>query len=192
MQLSQLEIEGVWLADSPVWSDERGYFREWFKSNSFENATGRKFSISQANTSLSSKGTLRGIHYSIAPEGQSKWITCISGSIKDVIVDVRRNSPTFGKWIEVELNSAGGKAIFVSEGLGHGFLALEEKTCVVYLVSTPFSPDFEFEINPLDPQIAINWGMDLGELKLSLKDRGAPSLAERFQQGKLPIFKPMT
>jgi dTDP-4-dehydrorhamnose 3,5-epimerase len=186
MELSQLEIEGVWLAESPVWRDDRGFFREWFKSETFEIATGRKFSVSQANTSLSSKGTLRGIHYSIAPEGQAKWITCISGSIKDVIVDIRVNSPTFGRWIEVELKADSGKAIFIAEGLGHGFLAMEENTCVSYLVSSPFSPNFEFEINPLDPQIAIKWDMDLSELQISLKDRNAPSLAERQFEGKLP------
>jgi dTDP-4-dehydrorhamnose 3,5-epimerase len=188
MQLSQLKIEGVWLAESPVWRDDRGFFREWFKSEAFETATGRKFSVSQANTSLSSNGTLRGIHYSIAPEGQAKWITCVSGSIKDVIVDIRLNSPTFGEWIEVELKADSGKAIFIAEGLGHGFLAMEDNTCVSYLVSSPFSPNFEFEINPLDPQIAINWAMDLGELRISPKDRSAPSLAERQSEGKLPFL----
>lgn len=189
MQFTQLEIEGVWLAESPIWKDDRGSFREWFKSESFELAVGRKFSVNQANTSVSSKGTLRGIHYSIAPEGQAKWITCIAGSIKDVIVDIRLNSPTFGKWIEVELKADSGKAIFISEGLGHGFLAMEEGTCVAYLVSTPFSPSFEFEINPLDPQIAINWGMDFEDLKISPKDRDAPSLSTRESEGKLPYFK---
>lgn len=189
MQFSQLEIEGVWLAESPVWGDDRGTFREWFKSESFEKATGRAFSISQANTSVSSKGTLRGIHYSIAPEGQAKWITCIAGTIKDVIVDIRLNSPTFGKWVEVELKADSGKAVFIAEGLGHGFLAMEEGTCVAYLVSTAFSPSFEFEINPLDPQIAINWGTDLSDLKISHKDREAPSLSARKSEGKLPYFK---
>jgi dTDP-4-dehydrorhamnose 3,5-epimerase len=186
MKLTPLEIKGVWLAESPVWSDDRGYFREWFKSEEIKNATGRDFGIEQANISLSSTGALRGIHYSIAPRGQAKWITCVSGSIKDVIVDIRSDSPTFGKWIEVELNGDSGKAVFISEGLGHGFLALQENTAVAYLVSSPFSPTDEFEISPLDEKIGINWGMELSNLKISDKDKNAPTLAERLAEGKLP------
>jgi dTDP-4-dehydrorhamnose 3,5-epimerase len=103
-----------------------------------------------------------------------------------VIVDIRPDSQTFGKWIEVELSGSSGKAVFISEGLGHGFVALEDSTAVAYLVSTPFSPTDEFEINPLDEKIGINWGMDLSELKISEKDKKAPTLAERFAEGKLP------
>jgi dTDP-4-dehydrorhamnose 3,5-epimerase len=186
MKLTPLGIKGVWLAESPIWSDDRGFFREWFKSEQIKNATGRDFGTEQANISLSSTGTLRGIHYSIAPRGQAKWITCVSGSIKDVIVDIRSNSPTFGKWIEVELNGDSGQAVFISEGLGHGFLALQDNTAVAYLVSTPFSPTDEFEINPLDEKIGINWGMNLNNLKISDKDKNAPTLAEQMKNGKLP------
>ena len=186
MELTPLGIEGVWVAESPVWSDDRGFFREWFKSDDVKTATGRELGIEQANISLSSRGTLRGIHYSIAPRGQAKWITCVAGSIKDVIVDIRPESKTFGQWIEVELTGNCGKAVFISEGLGHGFVALEDNTAVAYLVSTPFSPTDEFEINPLDEKIGINWGMDLSELKISDKDKKAPTLAERLTEGKLP------
>jgi dTDP-4-dehydrorhamnose 3,5-epimerase len=193
MKLTPLGVEGAWLAESPVWSDERGFFREWFKSEDVKIATGRDFGIEQANISLSSKGTLRGIHYSMAPRGQAKWITCISGSIKDVIVDIRPSSPTFGNWVEVELKGNSEKAVFISEGLGHGFLALEDNTAVAYLVSTPFSPKDEFEINPLDAKIGINWGIDLSQLKISDKDKNAPALNKRLIEGKLPahqILKP--
>jgi len=185
MELTPLGIEGAWLAESPVWSDERGFFREWFKAEDVQSATGRDFGIVQANISLSSAGTLRGIHYSIAPRGQAKWITCVSGSIKDVIVDIRPSSPTFGTWIEVELKGNSGKAVYIGEGLGHGFLALEDNTAVAYLVSTAFSPTDEFEINPLDEKIGINWGMDLSKLKISNKDKNAPSLEEQKQNGNL-------
>lgn len=186
MKLTPLGIEGAWLAESPVWSDDRGFFREWFKSEDVKAATGRDFRIKQANISLSSAGTLRGIHYSIAPLGQAKWITCVAGSIQDVIVDIRPDSETFGQWIDVVLKGDSGQAVFVSEGLGHGFLALEDKSAVAYLVSTPFSPTDEFEINPLDKKIGINWGIDLMSLKISDKDRIAPTLAERFTEGILP------
>jgi dTDP-4-dehydrorhamnose 3,5-epimerase len=186
MKLTPLGIEGVWLAESPVWSDDRGFFREWFKSEDVKNETGRDFGIEQANISLSSRGTLRGIHYSIAPRGQAKWITCVAGSIKDVIVDIRPDSKSFGRWIEVELSGDSGKALLISEGLGHGFLALEDNTAVAYLVSTPFSPTDEYEINPLDEKIAINWGMKISELKILDKDKNAPTLSERLAEGKLP------
>jgi dTDP-4-dehydrorhamnose 3,5-epimerase len=186
VKILSLGIVGVYIVESPIWSDDRGFFREWFKSADVKKATGRDFGIEQANISLSSRGTLRGIHYSIAPRGQAKWITCVAGSIKDVIVDIRPESQTFGQWIEVELSGSSGQAVFISEGLGHGFVALEDNTAVAYLVSTPFSPTDEFEINPLDEKIGINWGMDLSELKISEKDKKAPTLAERLAEGKLP------
>lgn len=187
MKITPLGIEGVWVAESPIWSDDRGFFREWFKTADIEEATGRSFGIEQANISHSSKGTLRGIHYSIAPRGQAKWITCVSGAIKDIIVDIRPDSSTFGQWVEVELRGNSGKAVFISEGLGHAFIALEDNTTVAYLVSTPFSLTHEFEINPLDEKIAVNWGIQLSELKISDKDKKAPTLEERLVEGKLPI-----
>jgi dTDP-4-dehydrorhamnose 3,5-epimerase len=188
MEITPLGIEGVWLAESPVWSDYRGFFREWFKSEDIKKVTSRNFEFEQGNLSLSSAGTLRGIHYSIAPRGQAKWITCVSGSIKDVIVDIRPDSKSFGRWIEVELSGVSGKAVFISEGLGHAFLALEDNSAVAYLTSTPFSPTDEFEINPLDEKIGINWGFDLSALKISDKDKDAPTLAERLAEEKLPNY----
>ena len=186
MKLTPLSIDGAWLAESPVWSDGRGFFREWFKSEDVKAATGRDFGIEQANISLSSAGTLRGIHYSTAPRGQAKWITCVSGLIQDVIVDIRPDSKTFGQWVDVELSGDSGKAVFVSEGLGHGFLTLEDNTTVAYLVSTSFSPTDEFGINPLDEKIGIKWALQQSSLKMSAKDRIALSLFERKFNGELP------
>ena len=186
MELTPLGIEGVWLVESRVFHDDRGLFREWFKSETVEKATGRKFEIEQANISLSSRGTLRGIHYSTAPRGQAKWVTCVAGSIQDVVVDIRPNSPTFGKWVDVELTAESGKAIFISEGLGHGFLALEDKTAVAYLVSTPFLPGNEFEINPLDLEVGIKWSIHSSLLIISEKDRSALKLSERLSEENLP------
>ena len=129
---------------------------------------------------------MRGIHYSLAEGGQAKWVTCVSGSIRDVIVDIRPSSPTYGKSVVVELSSASGNAVFIGEGLGHAFVSLEDNSTVAYLVSSPFSPAEEFEINPLDSEIGIEWGLPVGELRLSPKDAAAPSLAERMKSGKLP------
>jgi dTDP-4-dehydrorhamnose 3,5-epimerase len=103
-----------------------------------------------------------------------------------VIVDIRPDSKSFGQWIEVELNGDSGKAVFLSEGLGHGFVAQEDNTTVAYLVSTPFSPTDEFAINPYDEKIAVNWGMNMSELRISEKDINAPTLMERLAQGRLP------
>ena len=186
MKLTQLGIEGAWLAESPVWKDDRGSFREWFKIEDVKIVAGRVFGIEQANISLSSMGTLRGIHYSLAPRGQAKWITCVSGAIQDVIVDIRPDSKTFGQWVDVELRSDSGKAVFISEGLGHGFLALDDNSVVAYLVSTPFSPTDEYEINPLDQAIDISWRIDPKALKISEKDKWAPDLLDRKNQGLLP------
>ena len=186
MELTRLGIEGVWLAEFPVWSDDRGFFREWFKTEEINNATRRNFNVEQANISLSIKGTVRGIHYSLAAKGQAKWVTCVSGSIKDVIVDIRPNSKTFGKWVEVELSGTSGKAVLIGEGLGHGFISLADVSTVAYLVSSPFSPSEEFEINPLDPAVGINWGLPLSELKISDKDKNAPTLEDLKKEGKLP------
>jgi len=186
MELTPLGIEGAWLAKSSVWSDNRGFFREWFKAEDVNKTVGRSFNIEQANISSSTKGTLRGIHYSLTVKGQAKWVTCVSGAIKDVIVDIRLNSKTYGKWIEVELSGLSGNAVLVGEGLGHGFVSLTDVSTVAYLVSSPFSPTEEFEINPLDPAIAINWGLPIAELKISDKDKHAPTLEERKKEGKLP------
>ena len=186
MELTPLGIEGAWLAESPVWSDDRGFFREWFKSERIEQVLGRVFNVEQANVSSSTKGTVRGIHYSLAVKGQIKWVTCVSGLIKDVIVDIRPNSKTYGKWIEVELSGTSGNAVLIGDGLGHGFISLADVSTVAYLVSSPFSAKEEFEINPLDPALGINWGLPISHLKISEKDRNAPGLTLRFQEGNLP------
>ena len=186
MELMPLGIEGAWLAESPVLKDDRGSFREWFKAEDIKSVTGRNFGIEQANISVSTRGTLRGIHYSIAPRGQAKWITCVSGSIQDVIVDIRLDSKTFGQWIDIELKGDSGKSVFISEGLGHGFLALEDNTTVAYLVSTPFSPTYEYEINPLDEKIRVKWVLGKNQLRISEKDLRAPSLEDRLTSKILP------
>ena len=185
MKLTPLSIEGAWLAESPVWSDDRGFFREWFKSHDLQKVIGRDFIVEQANISSSTKGTVRGIHYSLAEKGQAKWVTCVSGLIKDVIVDIRPNSKTFGMWIEVQLSGTSDNSVLIGEGLGHGFVSLADVSTVAYLASSPFSPTEEFEINPLDPALGIDWGLSLSELRISKKDQNAPTLADRLAEGRL-------
>jgi len=173
-KLTPLSIEGAWLFESPSHGDDRGYFREWFKSSVVTETLGREFSVSQSNLSRSKKGVVRGIHFSMAPGGQAKWVTCANGSLWDVIVDIRPKSPTFKRWEAVELRAEEGKSLFISEGLGHAFLSLEDDTVISYLLTTPYSPKDEFAINPQDPEIGIKWP-DI-QLLFSDKDAIAPSL----------------
>ena len=189
MELTPLGIEGAWLAESPVWDDNRGHFREWFKREEVLSKTGIDFSVQQANISLSQRGVIRGIHYSLAPGGQAKWVTCVQGSILDVIVDIRPKSATFKKHEIVDLNGDEGRALLIGAGLGHGFLSLEDNTITSYLLSSPYSPDFEYEIKPTDSELGINWHLELiggVGVVVSAKDAQAPSLDERFTEGKLP------
>jgi dTDP-4-dehydrorhamnose 3,5-epimerase len=189
MEISELSIKGSWVARLSVYTDERGNFREWFKREEVLEKTGFDFSTSQANVSVSNRGVVRGIHYSLAKEGQAKWISCINGAIIDVIVDIRPKSPTFGQVEYVELSADSGIAVLIEPGLGHGFISLENRTAVSYLLNSPFAPDFEHEINPTDPALNINWLSKLeGEvtLNMSLKDLSAPSLDQRKKQGQLP------
>ena len=189
MKLLPLGIEGVWLAESPVWHDDRGFFREWFKSDDIYEATGVDFSIQQANISRSKRGVIRGIHYSLAPEGQAKWVTCVQGSILDVVVDIRPASATFKKYEIVELNGEEGLSLLIGAGLGHGFLTLEENTTISYLLSSPYSPNFEYEIQPTDPELSIDWHLELiggHEVVISPKDIQAQTLRELQTSGKLP------
>jgi dTDP-4-dehydrorhamnose 3,5-epimerase len=186
MKLIPLGIDGAWLADSPLWSDERGFFREWFKADDVLATTGIDFSIRQANISQSRRGVIRGIHYSLAPKGQAKWVTCVSGSIRDVIVDIRPSSSTFGKSVSVDLDGIDGRAVLIDAGLGHGFASITHVSTIAYLLSSPYSPSDEFEINPLDSKLGIDWGVDPSEISFSEKDRTSPSLKERLDLNQLP------
>jgi dTDP-4-dehydrorhamnose 3,5-epimerase len=180
MELTPLGIEGAWLAESPVWSDDRGLFREWFKREDILSKTGIDFSAQQANTSISNKGVIRGIHYSLAPEGQAKWITCVTGSIIDVIVDLRQNSPTFKKIEYVTLRAQENRSVLVGQGLGHGFVSLEDGSSVAYLLNAPYKPEIEFAIHPFDTTLNVNWGITQTKAILSKKDQNANSFKNRM------------
>lgn len=186
MEIESLGIDGAWICRSNIHVDERGKFQEWFKEQAVFAKTGFDFSVAQANLSHSKFGVVRGIHYSLAPKGQAKWVTCISGAIQDVVLDIRTTSPTYGEHVSVNLEAGSGKAILIEPKLAHGFVALEENTIVAYLVSSPYSPSEEFEINPLDPELGIEWGLPINQLIISEKDRIAPGLAERKSQGNIP------
>lgn len=191
MQITPLSIEGAFVFTPTIHSDDRGSFLEWFRADAFEEATGHPFTLAQANSSVSRAGTLRGIHFAQLPPSQAKYVTCSSGSILDVVVDIRVGSPTYGQWEGVRLDGSTRRAVYLAEGLGHAFMALEEDTVVNYLCSAPYAPGREHGIDPRDPAIGIEWptaaadGSPLAML-LSPKDEAAPSLAEVEAHGLLP------
>ncbi|TAK71261.1 MAG: dTDP-4-dehydrorhamnose 3,5-epimerase [Actinomycetota bacterium] len=187
MQITALSVEGAYSVTPQVFGDQRGAFLEWFTSPSFSAAVGHEFSLAQANCSVSARGVLRGIHFADVPPGQAKYVTCVAGAVLDVVVDIRVGSPTFGQWDSVLLDTTDRRAIYLGEGLGHAFCALEDGSTVVYLCSTPYAPQREHEVHPLDPAIGIAWPTDL-EPVLSAKDAAAPTLAEAAERGLLPSY----
>ena len=172
MKISPLEISGAWLIEAPAYRDNRGIFREWFLSDLSEKTDLPSFEVKQANTSLSSKGVIRGVHYSSSKNGQSKIVTCTFGSILDAVVDLREDSITFGKSITIELDSESGKSVYISSGLGHAFQALEENVAVTYLLDRIYDPKSELGINPLDKSLGISW--EPIPAVISTKDLTAP------------------
>ena len=189
MSIKALGIHGAWIIESKIWEDERGFFREWFKHSPILSQTKFDFSVKQANLSISKRGTLRGIHYSLTANGQSKLVTCAAGQILDLIVDLREDSPTFKKFITLELDGKTGDSVLIGQGLGHAFLSLEDNSVVTYLLDSPYSPGEEYEINPFDVELAINWPLErlgIGIPIMSAKDQNAPTLAFQATQKKLP------
>jgi dTDP-4-dehydrorhamnose 3,5-epimerase len=186
MKAHPLKISGSWKIEFQKFEDNRGFFYESFRAEEFKKLIGRNFDIKQTNTSSSSKGSVRGIHYALVPPGQAKLVQCQRGSIKDYVIDIRIGSPTFGQFEEITLGEKSVGAIFIEEGLAHAFVALENNTVVTYYVSEKYNPEREKGINPFDKTLNVKWP-DL-ELILSEKDTVAISLDEAKSQGLLPLF----
>jgi dTDP-4-dehydrorhamnose 3,5-epimerase len=177
-------VDGLIVMDSPVWADDRGFFREWFRLGDLN---GAGFTARQANLSRSVRGVVRGLHYSLAPEGQAKVVTCVDGTLEDVIVDVRVGSPTFGAVEVVTLAGDLGRSVLLPAGVAHGFCVTSEVATLAYLLSSPYNAPYELEINPFDSEIGIAWALE-GEPIVSDKDAAAPSLAARRAAGELPLY----
>ncbi|GJF08272.1 dTDP-4-dehydrorhamnose 3,5-epimerase [Mycolicibacterium cyprinidarum] len=160
-------------------------FFEWFTDADFTAFAGHRFDLRQANCSVSAAGVLRGLHFAQHPPSQAKYVTCVRGSAFDVVVDIRVGSPTFGQWDAVLLDAADRGSVYLSEGLAHAFLALEDDTTVMYLCSTPYAPDREHTICATDPALGIEWPT-VDELKVSDRDAAAPTLEQVRASGRLP------
>lgn len=184
MKIDSAGIEGAWVIQNETHIDERGSFQEWFQNKRFQNKTGIDFRPKQANSSISAKGVVRGIHYSTSPEGQAKLVTCMTGEILDVIFDLRIDSKTFGQFVSIPMRAQDGKSIYIPDGMGHAFISLQDNTNVVYLLSSTYDPLTEHTVNPFDTTLDFKWPME--KIILSERDSLAPSLIEQARGKKLP------
>ncbi len=178
------ELAGVVLVKPAVFSDSRGFFMETFKKSEFERF-GIDTDFVQDNHSKSKRGVLRGLHYQREPKAQGKLVRCIRGKIFDVAVDIRKDSPNFGKWVGFELSEENRLMLWIPKGFAHGFLTLSDEAEIIYKVSgSEYSPSHDRSVAWNDPFIGIEWPID-GEPVLSEKDRRAPLLEEalRMDQG---------
>jgi dTDP-4-dehydrorhamnose 3,5-epimerase len=184
----ELAVPGAWEITPTVRPDARGAFFEWFTDREFTAMTGHRLDLRQANTSVSSAGVLRGLHFAQLPPSQAKYVTCVRGAVFDVVVDIRLGSPTFGRWDAVQLDDLARRSVYLSEGLGHAFLALQDDSTVAYLCSAGYDPAREHTINALDPALDITWPVVDGEPIMSDRDREAPTLEQVRAAGLLPTW----
>ncbi|BBZ00633.1 dTDP-4-dehydrorhamnose 3,5-epimerase [Mycolicibacterium chitae] len=191
MAFRELKIPGSYEITPRLHSDARGTFFEWFTDAEFTEFAGHRFDLRQANCSVSSAGVLRGLHFAQLPPSQAKYVTCVRGAVFDVVVDVRVGSATYGQWDSVRLDEQTRNTIYLSEGLAHGFLALEDDSTVMYLCSAGYDPQREHTISPTDPEIGIDWPDTVfgSSRVISERDAEAPSLAEVKAAGLLPTWQ---
>jgi dTDP-4-dehydrorhamnose 3,5-epimerase len=187
VQSRPLTIRGAVEFTPAQHGDDRGVFFEHYRYEPLEQALGHPFTVRQGNTSVSKRGTVRGIHYALVPPGQAKYVTALSGAVLDYVIDLRVGSPTFATWEAVTLDDVDRRAVYLAEGLGHCFVALTEGAVVSYLVSQVYNPARELGISPTDPDIGLEFPFTDG-LLLSPKDLAAPSLEAAIASGALPSY----
>lgn len=178
MQFTRTHIPDVIVIEPKVHGDERGYFVETFRQDLLNEFLGYEINWLQDNESKSSRGVLRGLHYQLNPAAQAKLVRVIQGKVLDVAVDIRKESPTFGQHVAVELTAENKKQLLVPRGFAHGFLVLEDDTIFAYKVDNYYSPENDRGIAFDDQQIAIDWGVAAEQLKLSEKDTKQPLLKD--------------
>ncbi|MFI7587872.1 dTDP-4-dehydrorhamnose 3,5-epimerase [Spongisporangium articulatum] len=190
MEVSPLKVPDAFSFRPRQFRDDRGAFLETYRFEPLAEAVGHRLDLRQANLSVSRRGTVRGLHFADVPRGQAKYVTCVRGAVLDVVVDIRVGSPTFGTWDAVRLDDAERTAVYVAEGLGHGFAALTDDATVMYLCSEVYNPTGEHGLNPLDPGLGIDWGLS-GDVEplLSEKDLAAPGLQAAAESGLLPDYE---
>ncbi|RKN20035.1 dTDP-4-dehydrorhamnose 3,5-epimerase [Micromonospora musae] len=187
MKIRELSIEGAWEITPQQHGDPRGLFMEWYRFDRLAAAVGHPLRLAQGNLSVSARGVVRGIHFADVPPGQAKYVSCVRGAVVDVVVDLRLGSPSFGRWEAVRLDDVDRRAVYLGEGLGHGFCALTDDATLSYVCSTTYNPTAEHAVHPLDPQLAIDWPVETP--LLSARDSVAPTLAQARESGLLPDYE---
>lgn len=175
MTFIKTEIKDVWIIEPKVFEDDRGYFFESFNEKIFKNETSTDIHFVQDNQSKSNKGVLRGLHYQTKEHSQAKLVRVLQGSVQDVAVDIRPNSPTYGKHISVILSAENKKQFFVPRGFAHGFLVLEDNTIFAYKCDNFYNKESEGGIIFNDQALNINWKLDTSDFFLSDKDKILPT-----------------
>jgi len=188
MTVRELTVPGAWEIAPNLHPDSRGLFYEWFTDHDFRAITGHRFDMRQANCSVSAAGVLRGLHFALLPPSQAKYVTCLHGKVFDVVLDIRVGSATYGRWDAVVLDDRERRSVYISEGLAHGFLALQDDSTVMYLCSADYSPEREHTICATDPALGISWPTVDGEPMMSDRDRDAPTLEQVRAAGALPTW----
>ncbi len=178
MKFIRTNIPDVVIIEPKVHEDKRGYFVETFRADKLEEFLGYQINFCQDNESKSSRGVLRGLHYQLAPTAQTKLVRVIQGSVLDVAVDIRKGSPTFGKYVAVELTSKNKRQVLVPRGFAHGFVVLEDNTIFAYKVDNYYSPENDRGIAFDDEALGIEWQVAFDKLNLSAKDKVQPKLSE--------------
>ena len=178
MTFTRTAIDDVIICEPTVYGDDRGYFVETFREDKLEAYLGYRINFCQDNESKSSRGVLRGLHYQLPPHAQTKLVRVINGSVLDVAVDIRKGSPTFGKYVAVKLSAENKRQLLVPRGFAHGFVVLEDDTVFAYKVDNYYSPECDRGIAYNDTDINIDWGVTYEELNLSDKDQKQPKLCE--------------
>lgn len=177
MEVIKTEIEGVVIIEPRIFHDDRGYFYESFSQREFEEKVCKTVFV-QDNQSKSSYGVLRGLHFQKAPYSQSKLVRCIKGKVLDVAVDIRKGSPTFGKYVAVELTEDNHRQFFVPRGFAHGFAVLSDEAVFQYKCDNFYNKESEGSIAWNDESLSIDWKIDMDKVVLSEKDKNSKSLAQ--------------
>ena len=177
MKFIKTALPDVFIIEPTVFGDNRGYFLESYNQKTFEEVVG-KISFVQDNESKSSKGVLRGLHFQKPPFEQAKLVRCIEGEVLDVVVDIRKNSKTYGKYISVLLSGENKRQLFVPRGFAHGFLVLSTSATFAYKVDNTYAPEFDAGIRWNDKKLNIQWGLEESEVLVSTKDAELPFFLE--------------
>jgi dTDP-4-dehydrorhamnose 3,5-epimerase len=192
VRIRPLAIAGAYRLSPAVHDGAGARYAEPYSATSFAAAVGCSLPLGHINIAKPRAGTIRGIHYAEVPPGQAKLVSCLQGRVWDVVVDLRRGSPTYGRWEAVTLDGDALDTLFLPDGMGHGFMSLTDDAILHYICAHPFLPDHEHKIDPFDPQMRIDWPASDGNGRaltpiLGRRDSAAPSMAEAEAAGRLPL-----